>query len=127
VTFGGGNLFLSSLELAKIGLLYLHHGMWEGQQLISPAWIAESLQPHQSFFPGWDYGYYWYLHNEIDEPRQRTWETFSAAGSGGQKLLVIPDLDLILSAVAKTDFVGEKGIVLNQAVAKYLLPSVRVI
>jgi CubicO group peptidase (beta-lactamase class C family) len=127
VTFGGSNLFLSSQELAKIGLLYLCQGMWKGQQLVSPAWISESLLPHQSYFPGWNYGYYWYLHDEIDEPREKRWATFSAAGSGGQKLLVVPHLDLILAVVAKTDFVGEKGIVLNRAVAKYLLPAVQVV
>jgi CubicO group peptidase (beta-lactamase class C family) len=126
VTFGGGNLFLSSQELAKIGLLCLRGGRWEDRQLVSPAWIAESLQAHQVYYPGWNYGYYWYLHDELDERRQRWWLTFSAAGSGGQKLLVVPELDLIMAAVAKTDFVGEKGMLVNQAVAQFLIPTVRV-
>lgn len=125
VTFGGGNLFLSSLDLAKIGLLYLHQGVWRGRQLVPSTWVAESLQPHQVFLPGWDYGYYWYLHDESDDERKTHWATFSAAGTGGQKLLMVPELDLILAAVAKTDFVAEKGIFLNRAVAEYLLPAVQ--
>jgi CubicO group peptidase (beta-lactamase class C family) len=124
VTFGGGNLFLSSQEMAKLGLLYLSDGLWGERQLVPSNWIAESLQPHQVFLPTWDYGYYWYLHEEIDDRRQMPVMTFSAAGTGGQKLLVAPEYDLILTAVAKTDFVGERGIHLNRMVSQYLIPAI---
>jgi CubicO group peptidase (beta-lactamase class C family) len=124
VTFGGGNLYLSSQELAKIGLLCLRQGEWEGKQLVSPGWIAEMLQPYQLYIPGWDYGYYWYLHDEYVIRRKKPIRTFSAAGSGGQKLIVIPELDLILAVVARTDFIGERGLFVNFAVGKYFIEAV---
>ena len=124
-TFGGGNLFLSAEDLLRIGELCLRHGAWNGNEIVPAEWFDKMWQPYQEFFPGWKYGYYWYLHDE----RTRTGEqvaTFSAAGSGGQKLLLIPDLDLILAAVALTDFVGERGIALNQFISNRLIRLIEV-
>jgi len=124
-TFGAGNLFLSADELVQIGLLCLEKGRWKGQAIIPQAWLEESLQPHQTFLPGWEFGYYWYLHDEVDEARGKRYATFSAAGSGGQKILAIPELDLVMACVAKTDFIGEKGHFLNQMVNTHLIPAVK--
>ncbi len=125
VTFGGGNLFLTPEAMAKIGCLYLHDGEWEGRQIVAREWVAESLEKHQVLFPGWDYGYYWYLHDETDAARGKTFRGFSAAGAGGQKILVLPDLDIVWVATAKTDMIGEKGIHLNFITSKFLLPAVK--
>src|SRR6516162_2411497 len=38
-----GGLYLSGEDLAKIGYLYLHDGMWNGQQIVGKAWVAESV------------------------------------------------------------------------------------
>jgi CubicO group peptidase (beta-lactamase class C family) len=120
-TFGGGNLFLSAEDLLQIGELCLQHGTWNGNQIIPAEWFDKMWQPYQQFFPGWNYGYYWYVHEEQHPQTGERFETFSAAGSGGQKLLLIPKLELILVAVTVTDFVGERGIVLNQFISNKLM------
>lgn len=33
-TIGGGDLFLTSRDMAKLGFLYLHRGRWDGEQII---------------------------------------------------------------------------------------------
>jgi CubicO group peptidase (beta-lactamase class C family) len=38
-------LYLSGADLAKIGYLYLHEGMWDGKQIVSKEWVKESLTP----------------------------------------------------------------------------------
>lgn len=124
ISFGGGNLFLSALELLRIGELCLQRGNWAGKQIIPADWFDEIWQPHQEFFPGWNYGYYWYLHEEIHPKTGRRYQTYSAAGSGGQKILLIPELDLAFAAVAVTDFVGERGIALNQFIGKELMEAI---
>jgi len=42
--FGGGNLFMSPLDLAKIGYLYLNNGVWDNKMIVSKRWIEQSLK-----------------------------------------------------------------------------------
>ena len=106
-TIGGGYLSMTPRDMAKLGLLYLHQGMWEDQQLISTDWVKRSLTPQGNGYhkPSgqiaqieW-YGYQWW-----------TWKAewfhgyhaFQARGYGGQQVLVFPDLDLIIVTTANT-------------------------
>lgn len=125
-TFGGGNLFLSADELNRIGEFCLCRGNWQGQQIIPVAWFEEIWSPYQEYFPGWNYGYYWYLHAESHPRTGYSYMTYSAAGASGQKLLLGPGLDLILSAVALTDFIGERGLALNQFISTQLFTAIEV-
>jgi len=108
----------------RIGELCLQQGNWAGKQIIPEDWFHEMWQPDQLFFPGWNYGYYWYLHEECNPKTHRRYQAFSAAGSGGQKILLIPELDLALAAVAVTDFVGERGIALNRFISNELMEAI---
>jgi CubicO group peptidase (beta-lactamase class C family) len=38
--------YLTGGDLAKIGYLYLHNGMWDGQRIVSSEWVKESLTPY---------------------------------------------------------------------------------
>ena len=125
-TFGGGNLFLSAEELLRIGELCLARGRVNGKQLIPETWIDEMWKPYEEFLPGWKYGFYWYLHDEIDSSSGRRFITYSAAGTGGQKLLLIPEIDLAMAVVATTDFLGERGIALNKVISTELIPAVNI-
>ena len=42
--FGGG-MFISAYDMARFGYLFLHHGKWNGRQLISEKWIAMAKSP----------------------------------------------------------------------------------
>ena len=41
----GGGMFINAYDMARFGLLTLHKGNWNGQQLISKQWINQSLTP----------------------------------------------------------------------------------
>ena len=125
ISFGSGNLFLTPHDMAKIGYLYLNHGLWDGQQITPPAWIQESLQKYHAWDFGFYYGYGWYLKDEQDEKRGLNYFTYSAAGVGGQKILVVPALDLILVATAKTSFTPNKDYFLNLMISRFLIPAVK--
>jgi CubicO group peptidase (beta-lactamase class C family) len=76
----GWGLFLSPMDMAKIGQLYLNHGVWNGKQIVSSAWIDESTTVHSR----WNklaYGYLWWI---IDENEH----SFSALGDGGNVIYV---------------------------------------
>ena len=49
---GGSGLFLHSRDMAKFGQLYIDDGAWQGQQLISAAWIADSVVRRVTYRPG---------------------------------------------------------------------------
>jgi CubicO group peptidase (beta-lactamase class C family) len=91
-----GGLFLSTTDLAKVGFLYLHDGMWEDRQIVSKDWVKQSLAPSMDVpFALWGedfkYGYLWWL-----IPRDRQVYVWEAAGLGGQRLFVFPEENLIV-------------------------------
>ena len=96
---GGSGLFLRTRDLAKFGQLYLDGGIWQGQQLISAEWIADSvvrrvdLSDVLTFSEG--YGYQWW-HDELPYQSQLL-ETWVTSGYGGQYLFVIPGLELVVA------------------------------
>ena len=50
---------------------------------------------------------------------------YSASGVGGQKIYVIPDLDIVIAAVSRTSLVKDNSYVLNDVIGKFILPSVK--
>ena len=87
--------------MAKLGELYLRGGSWNGAQIISREWVDESTTSFISASPNWvnwEYGYKWWLYTyEINSVQI---ETFSASGWGGQKIFVIPSLDMVVVTTA---------------------------
>jgi len=86
-----GGLFLRTTDLAKIGYLYLHDGMWDGKQIASKDWVKHSLAPSIAAEEGFKYGYKWWLLPRTD----RQGYVWMARGFGGQRLMVFPEENLI--------------------------------
>ena len=86
-----GGLFLNTTDLAKIGYLYLHDGMWDGKQIVSQDWVKQSLAPLIDAEEGFKYGYKWWLLPRTD----RHGYIWMARGFGGQRLMVFPEESLI--------------------------------
>jgi CubicO group peptidase (beta-lactamase class C family) len=88
-----GGLYLSAHDLAKIGQLFLKGGMWEGKDVVSSAWIKDSVAPHVAVPGGeWKYGYQWWLQPIGSSPEDITW---FARGFGGQQLMILPEYDIV--------------------------------
>jgi CubicO group peptidase (beta-lactamase class C family) len=87
-------LRLRSRDLAKIGQLVLARGQWDAKQVVSAQWIEASTKPQIgpadriSF-----YGYQWWLGRSLVKGREITW--IAGFGLGGQRLFIVPTLDLI--------------------------------
>jgi len=91
-----GGLYLRAEDLAKIGLLYLNAGRWNGQPLMTSDWVKESLTPRIDAGEGFQYGYQWWLLPHGDAKRV----AWLARGMGGQRLIVIPEEHLIVVSTA---------------------------
>ena len=92
---GGWGLRLSPRDMAKLGYLYLHKGLWEGKQVVPAAWVGESTLPQIRADGGWSYGYQWWVDPDVP--------FFAALGRYGQCIFVVPRLDLVVVFTAHID------------------------
>jgi CubicO group peptidase (beta-lactamase class C family) len=91
VRHGWGDLYLFPKDAAKLGLLWLQGGEWDGRQIVSQEWVEQSSRSQIKTSPAWgdDYGYGWWIMTRDAIPQ------FAASGRGGQRIAVFPTLDAI--------------------------------
>lgn len=85
-------------DLATIGQLILQRGLWNGVQLVPAAWIDASLQPQTDVGDGRRYGYQWWHGTARALGEEQLWT--AGFGNGGQRLFVVPALDLVVVMTA---------------------------
>src|ERR1017187_4864006 len=97
--FGGG-AYLRPRDQLKLGQLYLDGGVWNGKRIVSKNWVTESISVHSRFAETYSlgqkhqYGYGWHIHDL--KSGVKTYRVFAAEGNGGQVIIVVPDLDLVV-------------------------------
>lgn len=93
---GGAGLQLTPYDMLKIGELYLNGGIFNGERIISAEWIANSIKTHISTgfsdFYGSGYGYCLWT-GQSSKGRYAF-----ANGWGGQFILIVPDLNVVVVA-----------------------------
>ncbi|MDB5110149.1 MAG: beta-lactamase [Mucilaginibacter sp.] len=93
--FGGG-MFINAYDMGRFGLLTLHHGNWDGKQLISEQWVKQALTPTTA---NTGYGYMnWYLNTNkklLPSAPENTWVHI---GNGNNIIYCDPDHDLVVVA-----------------------------
>jgi CubicO group peptidase (beta-lactamase class C family) len=117
ISAGAYGLNVHTEDIAKLGLLYLQHGMWNGRQLLPSGWAdtATARQTSNGSSPtsDWDQGYgfqFW-----------RSRHGFRGDGAFGQYMLVLPEQDAV---VAITSGVRDMQSVMNLVWDK-LLPAMQ--
>lgn len=121
-------LYLRPRDMAKIGQTYLDGGTWRGSRVVSESWIAGSTNkvidvpasenPVPDYLHG--YGRQWWL------GAFSTGETgfYTAAGWGGQFIIVIPDYEMVV-VITAGQFEHPTYDKLFRIVDDYILPAVR--
>jgi len=107
------HIWLSTRDMARVGLLMLREGNWGGQQLVSRAWarrISSLVTPlnemnpptHRALGTGmrWGYGYLWWVWDAPNSPGPFR-GAYTGIGAGGQFITVLPELDMVVAH--KTD------------------------
>ncbi|HKF42578.1 MAG TPA: serine hydrolase [Thermoanaerobaculia bacterium] len=89
----GGGTHIRPRDWMKLGQLYLNGGVWNGKRVVSKSWVEVSTVPHPMNAKGGD-GYNWHT-NQI-KAGDRTYRQYEANGNGGQLLMVLPELDLVV-------------------------------
>ncbi len=94
--YGAAGLCIGPYDMIKIGNMYLRKGVYNGTRIVSEEWIEEVTTNHIStnntlpFFP--DYGYQWWIGSKDGH------SYYCAVGYGGQFIMVVPDLELAVTA-----------------------------
>lgn len=108
---------LTARDMARIGLLMLYDGEWMGKRLISHEWIqtiTSPVTPRAEMHPdsrktgSFDYGYLWWIYS----PEKKNFKAdifgggYSAMGSGGQRITVLPAMNMVVVQKVKEGSVG---------------------
>jgi len=125
---GMDGLHLRGRDLLKLGLLYLRGGVWNGERLVSQSWIDASFEPWTG--TDWNtsrYGFQWWLY-PYSPPGEtsRPYGLVAASGYGGQKLILVPELDLAVVFFGCTSEGYDCGIsdtVPETVMYNYILPA----
>lgn len=110
---GSMGMQLTPRDMAKIGYLYLRGGQWDGRQVVPAEWTTEATRAQVSpgsMSPG--YGYQWWVREGY----------FRASGYGGQFIMVMPDLDLV---VVFTAALIPPDTDLESLLFSYIVPAVK--
>ena len=90
---GSSYAWATPRDWAKFGLLYLHKGNWNGEQLFNPKWVDYVTTPTNG--SNGKYGGHFWLNAEgqfPDIPKNM----FYASGYQGQFVFIFPDQDLVV-------------------------------
>lgn len=107
-----GNFILSSQmyttprDLARLGLLYLRGGVWNGERILPEGWTDYVAKPAPAKSgTGWGYGaQFWLLGDDARVPA----DTYTTAGARGQLSTIVPSRDLVVARMGLDPRTGGK-------------------
>ncbi|TPQ34725.1 serine hydrolase domain-containing protein [Cupriavidus pinatubonensis] len=119
---GGWGLRLRSIDMARLGMLMLNQGRWNGQQVVPASWVARMTTPSG---PAPDYGFYCWINNIVKSERE-----FSAMGYKGQFITVLPKQNavVVMNSIMSTQGGLRDAAYLDlyrRMVNDYLLPALQ--
>jgi CubicO group peptidase (beta-lactamase class C family) len=98
---GSSYVYATARDFARFGELYLHDGIVDGRRILPEGWVDHGRtfvahDPADDVPGGFDYGRHWWM-----------WPAYpgsiAAHGYEGQYIVVVPDRDLVLVHLGKTD------------------------
>lgn len=120
-------LRLRPRDAAKIGQLVHNRGQWNGQQVVSADWIAQSITPRfqaVGYFGGTlFYGYQWWMGRSLARGNDIKW--VAAFGWGGQRIFIVPELDLVMMTTTAQYGQPKEGLAAIDILSNIVIPSVR--
>ncbi len=104
---GSSYLYATARDYARFGLLYLNDGLWLGERILPPGWVAYSATPTPGA-PKGQYGAHFWLNGGKDsQPQDRPYprlphDLLFARGYQGQAIAIIPSRRLVVVRLGMT-------------------------
>jgi CubicO group peptidase (beta-lactamase class C family) len=103
IYFGGNEMSMTPRQMLAFGELYLNRGRVKGVQVVPESWIDASIVPRgRSDISDQLYGYGWWIRQFADQ------SSFYAWGYGGQFIIVVPSLDLVVVSTSNPNADDER-------------------
>ena len=120
--YGGGGMWILPRDFMKLGQLMLDGGVWHGKRILDADFAKRAGSPLHDL-RGIQYGYLWW---NIEYPyKDRKLRAYFAGGNGGQLVMVVPELDLVIATYGG-NYADRVSFILQQEyVPQYILPAVR--
>jgi len=87
VNFGGFDLQLRPLDMAKFGYLYLNRGVWDRERILPGGWVQNTTTTVTTLSPTHGYAAQWHTMPDMD--------VYYAAGLYGQYIFVSPEYNIV--------------------------------
>jgi CubicO group peptidase (beta-lactamase class C family) len=115
LTMGAFGILTTPREMAKIGQLVMNNGLWNGEQIVSSAWInemvREKVSPHETQETNITFGYYWWRDSKRNIEFMR--------GHGGQYVFINKDKKLMVVITSEPNTQGDFQLSLFQGLSIY--------
>lgn len=126
--YGGGGAGFRARDFLKFGQLMLDGGTWNGRRILSRDYVTRASSPLYLFLPASadrparHYGYLWW---SLEYPyKGGTVRAFYAGGSGGQAVVVIPQLNMVIATFGANYVSAGTYYVQLDVIPKHVLPAV---
>jgi CubicO group peptidase (beta-lactamase class C family) len=104
-------------DMAKIGLLLCNDGKWNNKQIVTKEWLHKSTKPCVAESDFFNYGYQWWHRSKENKQwwvapqttSEREHDMVLALGWGGQFIIVVKDLNLVVTTTA-SDYENDMSI-----------------
>jgi CubicO group peptidase (beta-lactamase class C family) len=90
---GSSYIYATARDFARFGLLYLHHGVFNGERILPEGWVGYTSTP-ASVSQG-KYGSCFWLNRSKFYPSAPS-DMYSCNGHDGQRIFIIPSKDLVI-------------------------------
>ena len=99
-TGAAGNLYITALDFAKLGMLIINEGQWHKQQIIDPDYINLVINSKNTAISvSWpwvdSYGMFWYKKAGVFNGKKLNY--IYGSGLGGNHLIVLPKEKLVIA------------------------------
>lgn len=119
VYHGGGSMWMTPRDMAKIGHLFLNNGVWNDTRLFSDDWARQSSKEYinlGTYDPDWSHAGYGYQIWNIP-----SMGVYYATGLYGQKIFMFPEYDLVVVFTASMYYDENPE---NVILTDYIVPSI---
>ncbi|MBN2008580.1 serine hydrolase [candidate division KSB1 bacterium] len=123
-------LHMRPRDMAKLGQLVLNNGVWNGKQIVPSAWIQESTKPRVAESKYFRYGLHWWYRDKdcipwwkpSNEDSSKQHDLIVALGFGGNYIIIIRDLNLVVVTTASDNDNDNNGLKKVPMVIERIIP-----